>query len=159
MKPIASTLLGLSLLLAAGCRSPGLTKSMVQTAVSTGVGFGVIKEPRAIPYLRAAVPVVCSAAAGTNLSPAQIVAALEKSSAEGLKTPEAVIIMNGVIGIYTAIFEAYGADIKDRPYLKAALEGTCEGMKLGLPTEAQSVKPGAVTKAFSIDFDVRPHIK
>lgn len=157
MKTINSILLGLSLLFVAGCQSPGLTKSMVQTAVSTGVGFGVLKEPKAIPYLRASVPVICSAAHGTNLSPAEIVAALEGSDAELEKTPEGVIIMNGIIGIYTAIFEAYGDNVKDRPFLQAGLEGACEGLKLGLPPEPVEAK--ATAKAFKSVYEGKPHIK
>lgn len=146
-------LLGLCLLIA-GCKSPGLTKATVQTAVSTSVAWGVLKEPRAIPYLKATVPVICSAAHGTNLSPAEVVAALEKSPAEKLKTPEGVIIINGVLGIYTAVFEAYGSDIDDQPFLQAGLDGACEGMKMALPPD----EPG-LARARLADFESRPHVK
>lgn len=148
-------LLGLCLLIT-GCKSPGLTKTMVQTAVSTSVAWGVLEEPKAIPYMRATVPVICSAAHGTNLSPAEVVAALQNSPAEKLKTPEAVIIMNGVLGIYTAVFEAYGSDIDDRPYLQAGLEGACAGIQLGLPPEAG---PGVAAAARKSEFERMPHIK
>lgn len=138
-----------------GCRSPGLTKTIVQTAVATGVGFGVLEEPNAIPYLRASAPVICSAAHGTNLSPAEVVEALESSPASKLKTPEAVLIMNGVIGIYTGIWETYGGDIDDRPFLQAGLEGACEGIKLGLPPS----EAGEALKAFRASIVAKPHIK
>lgn len=151
------TLIPLLLLaLTVGCKSPGLTKTMVQTAVATGVTFGVMKEPRAIPYLRASVPVICSAAHGTNLNPAEIVAALENSPAGGLKTPQSILIMNGIIGIYTGVYEAYGQDIDDRPFLQAALDGTCEGLKQGLPPEGAG--PEAV-KVFRVNAEAKPHIK
>lgn len=135
-----------------GCASPALSKGMVRTAVSTGVAFGVLKDPTAIPYLRAATPVICAAAANTNLSPAAVIAALEGSDATQFKTAEAVIIMNGALSIYSAVWAEYGGRVSNFPLLQAYLEGTCEGLTLGLPT----------TKVSPVIADgnwVKPHIQ
>lgn len=152
MKTIASVLLGLALLFTVGCKSPALTKGFVRTSVATGVGLQVLHEPKAIPYLRAAAPVVCSAAHGTNISPAEVVAALEASDASKLETPEARLIINGALSLYMTAFEEYGDDLQSRPLIVAILEGTCEGILLGLPP------PTSISKA-NVLYINKPHVK
>ena len=118
---------------ATGCKTPAMTQAIVQTTVATGVAFGIQKSPQAIPYLKAATPIVCSAASGTNISPAEVISAIESANIDGLKTPEAVIIMNGALSLYVVLYEEYGIDaIKNQAQLKAYLQGTCNGLELGL---------------------------
>lgn len=116
-----------------GCKTPAMTQAVVQTTVATGVAFGIQKSPQAIPYLKAATPIVCSAASGTNISPTEVISAIEAANIDGLKTPEAVIIMNGALSLYVVLYEEYGVDaLKNQAQLKAYLQGTCNGLELGL---------------------------
>jgi hypothetical protein len=124
--------------LAAGCSTtgsnPGVTKAIVTTTVATAVALGVEKSPESVPYLRAAAPIICSAAAGTNLSPVAVITALENSPATQFKTVQATIIINGALSLYTVLYEQYGADyVKNHAQLQSWLQGTCDGLLLGLP--------------------------
>src|SRR2546423_1751861 len=122
-------------LVVTGCKTtPQTTQAIVQSTVATGVMFGVQKAPDAIPYLRAAAPVICSAANGTNLSPNQVVAALESSQAAALKTPTATLIINGALSLYMVLWDQYGSEyVKNTPLLQSYLVGTCNGITEGLP--------------------------
>lgn len=142
----------LGFLMLTGCKSPTVTKGVVRTTVATGVGFGVLKSPTAIPYLRASAPVVCSAAHGTNIAPVEVIAALEGSDARFLKTPEGTLIMNGALSLYMTLFDEYGASIKNLPLLQSYLEGVCEGINLGLPVTTQ---PAAIAEGNY----VKPHVQ
>lgn len=137
-----------------GCSSPSVTKAFVRTSVSTGVAFGTLKEPAAIPFLRAAAPVVCSAANGTNVSPAEVVAALESSDATALKTPGGVILLNAALSLYMTLYEEFGKDVDNLPQLQAWLAGTCEGILLGLPPAGPAAT--VVTPESPV---AKPHIK
>lgn len=118
-----------------GCSSVGkLTPALVQQGVATGVSYGVVKYPTAIPYLKVAGAVICSAANGTNLAPAEVIAAVEASNAGALKTPEAVLILNGALTLYVGIWESYGADaLSEHAKLQLYLQATCSGIHDGLP--------------------------
>lgn len=119
--------------LTTGCKTPAMTQAIVQTTVATGVALGVQKSPQAVPYLKAATPVVCAAASGTNISPAEVVAAIEAANLDSLKTPEAVIIMNGALSLYMVIYDEYGTEaINQQAQLRAFLQGTCNGLNIGL---------------------------
>jgi hypothetical protein len=125
------TVLGLALALAGivtGCGTTGktLTPALVQIAVQTGTSYGIMKDTNAIPYLRAAAPVICNAAGSGTLDPTAVVAALESSGSAQLKTPEGVIIINGVLAIYEAVYDAYGTNVQAsvvQPYLQAVCNG------------------------------------
>lgn len=145
-------------LLPTGCASsrpgnPAVTKSVVRTAALIGTAVAVADAPQAIPYLRLAAPVFCLAAAGTNTQPAWIVDALETNQAAlDLKTPEAVLIFNGALGIYEAIYLEYGAGgVAARPQLRAVLEGLCEGILAGLPPPDNAGKSSGL-------FPLPPHL-
>lgn len=121
----------------AGCKSTSLPmqKALYVTTVSTGVAFGVEKYPTALPYLRVAEPIICAAGNGTNITPAEIVAALQNSpAANAVATREGKVIMNGVIAIYIGVFESYGTDyVAHHEQLSNYLKWTCEAMGMGLP--------------------------
>lgn len=120
-----------------GCKSTPLPmqKALYVTTVSTGVALGVDKYPTALPFLRVAEPIICAAGNGTNVTPAEIVAALTNSpAANAVATREGQAIMNGVIAIYIGVFESYGADyVAHHEQLSNYLKWTCEAVGLGLP--------------------------
>lgn len=122
--------------LVTGCASSPvkITPALVQQGVATGVAYSTAKYPQAVPYLKAADLVICSASEGTNLAPSEVVAAIESSDAAALKTPEAVLILNTALTLYTGVWDAYGADaLNNQPDLKLYLQATCAGISDGLP--------------------------
>ncbi len=130
LKALCILLLG-SLLLT-GCASP-LSKAFVRTAVATSVSIQAEKHPKSVPYLKATTLVICKTAAGTNIEPSVVVAILEASEASKLKTPEGVLIVNGVLSLYSALYEEYWKDPEDLPQVRSYLEAVCEGMVIALP--------------------------
>ncbi len=134
MKNLFSLIPLLALALVAGCKTGSnqiISPALVQAGVATGVSYGVVKYPTAIPYLRAADSIICSAANGTNIAPSEIVAAIE---AAGLtKTPESVLILNGALTLYIGVWQSYGADaVNNVPTIKLYLQATCNGITDGL---------------------------
>jgi len=116
-----------------GCSTMVLTPGSVKQGVATGVSYSVVKYPDAVPYLKAAEPVICSAAHGTNLAPAQVVAALQNSNADQLKTPEGVMILNTALALYVGLWEKYGTKaVTKSDKLRSYLEATCGGIHDGL---------------------------
>lgn len=143
-KLFLTTILPLAGLLATGCTAVTgkLTPSVVQQGTSAGVSYSTAKYPTAIPYVRAAGEVICSAANGTNISPAVIVAAVENSNAAFLKTPEGVLILNSALTLYIGVWESYGAEAVDNaPALKTYLQATCNGIQQGLVGRPRGVWP------------------
>lgn len=123
-------LIPLVALLASSCASNPTSLALVQAAVTTGVEFGLLKATNAGPYVAAAGAVICASAASTNVSPEAVVAALEASDAAKLKTPEAVLIINGSLAIYDSVWSALGTNTtKAAPYLQAV----CNGINAALP--------------------------
>lgn len=143
--------------LGSGCKtgsgSSVVSPALTQSFVASGVRYGVTKWPSSKPAVAAGVEVVCSVGNGTNLNPAVIVAAVDSSNFAALKTPEAVLIMEGVIGAYTLIWNSYGADaINNAPTLKLYLQATCNGGREGLaPLTLRSVEGQT--------YQVWPHLK
>ena len=124
-------------LILSGCSSsrPLLSPAMLQSGVKSVVTYGVAKYPTAIPYVRAVEPIVCSAAAGTNLAPAEVVEAI--SAAGVLQTPESVFIINSALLLYQGIYNAFGADaVNQSVLLREYLNATCVGIGQGLPPDA-----------------------
>lgn len=134
MKRFLPSIALIALLAVTGCGTVKsvVTPAVVQSGVSTGVRFGVSKYPTAIPAVRIATEVICSAANGTNVSPAEIVAAIEKSSFENLKTPEAIFITQGIVNAYTIVWNSFASDAVSQsealPYLQAVCNGGRDGL-------------------------------
>jgi len=123
-----------------GCKNitPATQRIIETQAVATGVELGVLKAPTARPYLEAVTPIVCAEAAGTNPSPAMIVAAIEASGAANLKTPEAVIIVNGALGIYAAVVSQFGTNSATmQNYAGGLCDGLTQGLAFSTPTAAR----------------------
>lgn len=134
MKSIVS-ISGLAIALAVtGCSTPNTVgPAVVQIAVQTGAAYGMQQDTNTIPYIRAATPVICNAAGSGTLDPAAVVAALQSSNADALKTPAAIIIINGALALYEAVYAQYGTNIQAsvvQPYLQAV----CSGLTAALPT-------------------------
>ncbi len=129
---------------------------MVQIAVETGTAFGVQKAPQAVPYLRVAAPIICAAAAATNIQPAQVVYALESSGLLNSTNVEAVLIANAALAIYDTVFTSFGTNwVANQPALQSYLQAICMGIELGLPSSVAmpSLPPVIVTQ------QVPPHLK
>ena len=120
--------------LATGCATQNkpLTAAVVRATVSTGALFGIEQDPSVVPYLRAAAPVICDAAGQGKLNPADVVASLQSTGVDQLKTPAGVAIINSSLAIYEAVYSAYGTNVQAsvvQPYL----EGVCLGLNDALP--------------------------
>jgi hypothetical protein len=123
---------------ASGKQNGPMTVALVRASVSTGALFGIEQDPTVVPYLKAAKPIICDAAGSGKVNPAEVVAALQSSSsANQLKTPAAVAIINGSLAIYEAVYSYYGTNVQTsvvEPYL----QGVCLGLGDALPTQGVS---------------------
>lgn len=115
---------------------------VVQQGVAAGVAYSAVKYPTAVPYLKAATPVVCAASEGNALSPEEVVAAIENTPlVTQLKTPEGVLILNGALVLYTGVWEGYGKDaVANSDSLREYLKATCLGMEQGLSFSTLSAR-------------------
>lgn len=146
LRVFITLLSAVALLALAGCAGGkvNISPAIVQQGVATSVAYSVTKYPQALPYLRAAAPVICSAANSTNLSPAQVIAALESSNAALLKTPEAALIMNTALLLYIGVYESYGDNaLNNYPALRPYLQATCDGMNDGV--SGKKIQPATPT--------------
>lgn len=116
-----------------------ITPGTVQSGTAAGVRYGLTKFPSATPAVRIASEVVCSMSNSTNISPTEIVAAIESSNYENLKTPEAIFIVQGVITLYSSAWNSFASDAVAQsealPYLQAICNGSRDGLA-GIPTAA-----------------------
>jgi len=131
----------LPVLVLCGCSAtkPLISPSLVQQGVRASVSYGVAKYPSALPFVRASEPIICAASEGTNLAPAQVVAAIQQ--ADILKTPESVFIVNSALLLYEGIYNAYGSNaVNNAAMLRDYLHATCLGIGQGL-------QPGGVVAA------------
>lgn len=134
-----------------GCKNHQMNASLVRTGVAAGVSYSAVAYPQAVPYLRMSSVVICSQASGTNLSPAEVVAAIEASpEADAIKTPEGVIILNGALTLYNGLWESYGADaIANAPTFQLYLKATCDGIHDGLLMNTPTLQARAARTQFA----------
>lgn len=153
--PIVSAV---ALLSGCGTQQTLISPALVQQGVATGVAYSAEKYTNSIQYLRIADSVICSMASSTNIAPAEVIAAIERSpSAAVTKTPEGVLILNSALTLYTGIWNSYGSNavanaVEIQPYLKA----TCDGINQGLPID--SGKMGVRRPSF-VESDSWPVVK
>jgi hypothetical protein len=117
----------------AGCttQNPTGTRAIVTIIVRDGATFGISRSPAAVPYLKAAAPVVCAVANSTNLTPESLVAALDGIPVA--KSPEAGLIIDGVVAVYDGYFEQYADNwVKNQATLQSVLLGCCDGLNQAL---------------------------
>jgi hypothetical protein len=135
------TFLGLSALIAfTGCKTaPGpITNLALTTSVTLATQWGSSQYPTAVPFIQVADVVICAAAANTAMSPDALVAAIANSP-EGTiaKTPEGILVVNGIVALYTSIWDSYGSNqVANSAALQAYLNDLCIGIKAGLPATA-----------------------
>lgn len=136
MNFIRRSLVTLSLVAAialVGCKS--VTPTVIKFSTTEAVQYGTSKYPDAKPYVQAAGTVICSQAAGTNLSPDAIITALESSTAaNAVKTDNGVAVVNLIIAVYSGAWDLFGgADaVKNNATLQADLNAVCAGITDGL---------------------------
>lgn len=121
-----------------GCKGPSseIGPPMVRLGVSTGATYALMEHPEALPAVRASADVICSQAAGTNLSPTSVVAAI---NAYTKQTPESILIVNSALGLYTLVWNGYGAEaVKNDPLLRTYLQATCDGLQDALAGQASA---------------------
>jgi hypothetical protein len=135
-------LLAIVSLLFAGCKTaPTFGPAIAQEAVTIGVQVGLVKYPEAAPILRAAAPVVCAVASGTNIQPAQVISVLQGSGVINATNVQAVLILNSAIGIYTAVFDSFGANwTANQPVLQSYLKAVCDGINAALPPASPTAR-------------------
>lgn len=123
-------LLPVLLLLLSGCNNPTVGPAAMRLSVATAVGYSVQKYPQAIPGIKAGADIICAQASATNLSPANVVAAV---NAYTEMTPESVLILNAGLGFYTLLWNSYGENaVKNSPLFQQYLLATCGGIRDGL---------------------------
>jgi len=121
-----------------GCGTTGtqIGPPMVRLGVSTGASYGLLKHPQALPAVKASADIICSQAAGTNLAPANVVAAINTYTEQ---TPESVLIVNSALSLYTLVWNGYGAEaVKNTPALQTYLQATCDGLQDALASQPTS---------------------
>jgi hypothetical protein len=103
----------LAVILATGCATTGtgpdpiqITTSAIQVVVPIAVQYAASKDANCVPYLRMAVQVLNAASANGEYSPAQLIAAMEASSANSFKTPLAQGAVMAGIGLYQGLVQA-----------------------------------------------------
>lgn len=123
--PIAVSLLVFTV----GCKNT--SPAVYSLATATAVTYGLRNSPNTSNTLRAVQPVACAMASGDNLTPADIIAAIEASGVAG-DSPEARLIINSITLLYVAAYDAQGSATNAsavRPYAQAVF---CDGFSLGL---------------------------
>jgi len=145
------TVISLAAMLAlAGCGTSNpnvgpMTHAAFTTAVTLGEQFALEQHPEATPYLRAATPVVCSVANGTNFSPSAVVSALE---AAGVTNSTTKMILNGSLALLDVVIAGLNANNSSN-YATIKLYGQdlCNGLQAGLPPEGRTMKLGQLKAA------------
>jgi len=126
----AAGLLMLGVLFLTGCQSPGgqaMSHAAFTAAVTLGEQFALEQHPEAVPYVRAAVPVVCSVANGTNVSPQAIVSALEAANVTNATTK---LIVNSSLALFNVVISGISTNQTE---VKLYAQDLCNGMTAGLP--------------------------
>lgn len=137
---LASILAGVCLLFM-GCTGPNqgpMTHAAFTAAVTLGEQIGLETHPEATPYVRAAVPVVCAVANGTNVTPAEIVKALEAANVTNVT---AKLIINGGLAIFNVVVTGLGTNQTE---IRAYGQDLCDGMRAGLPPESAMARKASL---------------
>lgn len=132
MKKITKLAALLAVLVLTGCNTTNqtaMTHAAFTAAVTLGEQFALEQHPEAVPYVRAAVPVVCGVANGTNVSPQAIVSALE---AAGVTDPTTKLIINGSLALFNVVISGIATNQTE---VRLYAVDLCNGMTSGLPPE------------------------
>jgi len=134
-----------------GCATsnPNVGPALFRLGVAQTAGYQIYRHPEARAGVKAAADIVCAVAAGTNVSPAAIVAALD---ATGNWNAQSWFIVTGALGTYEILY--HGSDQNEaprtmQPYAAALCGGLQDATLFPLPPV-----PGA-TKAMRRSAPVR----
>jgi hypothetical protein len=143
----------LALILASGCATTGtgpdpiqITTSAIQVVVPIGVQYAASKDANCIPYLRMTVQVLNAASANGQYSPAQLIAAMEASSANSFKTPLAQASVMAGIGLYQGLLQAQVINSTQAVEIINALAAAIQSGLPPLDPAAQYASPKARRK-------------
>lgn len=140
MKRILPVVVASLTLALCGCKTSNQTTvgpALLRLGVSTSAGYAILKYPTAVPGVKVGAEVICAAAHGTNVSPAQIVADLD---AYGGRTPEATFILNSAISAYSLVYNSLSPTNSANPYTLAVCQGLEDALLL-------APKPGMAKSA------------
>lgn len=114
-----------------GCSSPKgqMSHAVFTAAVTIGEQIAVDTHPESIPYLRVAVPVVCSVANRTNVSPQAIVAALDSANITNRTTR---LIINSSLTLFNVVVSGVATNQSE---VQLYAQDLCNGMTAGLPPD------------------------
>lgn len=134
--------------LLSGCQSaPEVTvekaekiAALLKGTAASGVVLAYTKDPNSTPYFKAAGAALALFVTGSDLSPAALQQALQETSVRELKTPEAALVMNTILGVYEVFWgDALRAQVAANPQLKIALQGLVDGLMQGV-REVEDIK-------------------
>ena len=130
MKKLLAPLIAVAIALASvGCKNT--SPAFYSLATATAVSYGLRNSPQTANYLRAVQPVACAVASGTNLTPADVVKAIDASGIAG-NSDEARAIVVAAELLYITAYDALGSRTNAaavRPYTTAVF---CDGFAAGL---------------------------
>ncbi len=133
----------LTVTLLTGCQNPNtrpMTHAAFTAAVTLGEQFALEQHPEATPYVRAAVPVVCGVANGTNVSPQAIVSALEAANVTNATTK---MIINSSLALFNVVISGLSTNQTE---IRLYAVDLCNGMTAGLPSAVLSGRDRAMLK-------------
>lgn len=83
---------------------------VIDNVVPSLVKIGVAKQPKSVPYLESLVIVIDSFALGEDLSPDELEKVIKSAKIKELETPEALAVVNSVVVLYKAYYDAAVVD-------------------------------------------------
>src|SRR5215813_1079845 len=139
---IRVSLIAASIFVAAGCSTIDSTGHRVadpvktekvarvlETTVTSGVLFGIQRQPKVASYLEAVGSIACSCSQGTDLSPE----ALRTTTIKEFKTVEAQPIVNSIVAAYSLAYaDRVKADVEANIYAKTIMDVLCKGIHNGV---------------------------
>jgi len=136
---LAAVLAGVCLMFVGCAGNPAMSHAAFTAAVTLGEQIGLETHPEATPHVRAAVPVVCAVANGTNVTPSEIVKALEAANVTNVT---ARLIINGSLSLLNVVVSGLSTnDTEIRLYGKDLCNGMQAGLPPGNPALLKAAKP------------------
>ena len=107
--------------------------AVLRATARSGVVIAWTKDTNSTPYFKASALVLARFMTGSDLSPTALQLALQDTSVRELKTVEAQLAMNAVLGIYDIFWgDMLREKISGNEPLKITLQGLIDGVLLGV---------------------------